>query len=315
MVYYIPLIVMGANRVKIISIVGPTCTGKSRLALCLARLMDGEIVNADSMQAYRHFDIGSAKPSPPELELVPHHLIDVVDPHEEFNAALFQALADRAIEDITSRMKVPVIVGGTGLYLRVLLHGLFPVKSDGELRTRLRTQYHTNPKEAYHALETHDPQYAARVSLHDITRVVRGLEIFYLTGKTMSQWQMDHGFSEERYDSLVIGLKGDRQTLYERINERVEQMLAQGWIDEVRGLIKAGWDSSHKPFGSIGYREIILYLQGELDYRQMVVDIKTSTRHYAKRQITWFSKETNIDWFEYPTDEEAIFEKARRHFR
>jgi len=239
----------------------------------------------------------------------------VVDPDEEFNAALFQAMADKAIKDISSRIKMPIVVGGTGLYQRVLLHGLFPVKSDGDLRTRLRTQYSANPTETYCDLENHDPQYAALVSPHDITRVVRGLEVFYLTGKTMSQWKKDHGFKEERYDALVIGLKADRHILYERINKRVEQMLSQGWIDEVKDLLETGWDSGLKPFGSIGYREILQYLQGPLGYDQMVTDIKTSTRHYAKRQMTWFSKENNIDWYEYPAEEEAVFEKARRHFR
>jgi tRNA dimethylallyltransferase len=314
MVYYIPLTVMGANRLKIISIVGPTCTGKSRLGLSLAHFVDGEIVNADSMQAYRQFNIGSAKPDPEELASVAHHLIDVVDPHEEFNAALFQTLADKAIEDISSRGKAPVVVGGTGLYQRVLLHGLFPAKSDGELRTRLRAQYHASPAEAYKELEVHDPQYAALVSLHDITRVVRGLEVFHLTGKTMSQWQKDHGFREERYDTLIIGLNTDRKTLYERINDRVEHMLSQGWIDEVKGLLGAGWNAGCKPFGSIGYKDILLFLESKIEYGKMVEAIKTSTRHYAKRQITWFSKERNVNWFEYPNEKEAIFEMARRHF-
>jgi tRNA dimethylallyltransferase len=275
--------------------------------------LDGEIVNADSMQAFRHFNIGSAKPFPSELTSAPHHLIDVVDPDEEFNAALFQVMADKAIKDISSRMKMPVVVGGTGLYQRVLLHGLFPVKSDNDLRVRLRTQYSSNPTETYRDLESHDPQYAALVSPHDMTRVVRGLEVFYLTGKAMSEWQKDHGFREERYDALVIGLRVDRHALYDKINKRVEQMLSQGWIDEVKSLLEAGWDSALKPFGSIGYREILQHLQGQLSYEQMVIDIKTSTRHYAKRQMTWFSKENNIDWYEYPTDEKAIFEKARRH--
>jgi tRNA dimethylallyltransferase len=311
MVYYIPLIAMGANRARIISILGPTSTGKSELALFLAKSLDGEIVNGDSMQVYRHFNIGSAKPSMAEQREIPHHLIDVVNPDEEFNAALFQQIADDAIEDIRSRGRVPVVVGGTGLYLRALFHGLFPAKSNPDLRQRLRVLFRENPSHTYSELESRDPEYAASISPHDITRVVRGLEIVHLTGKSMSEWQKEHGFREERYEVLKLGLTIDRAHLYRRIDERVERMLEQGWIDEVRGLVDAGWDRSLKPFQGIGYREILLFLTGEMDYDGMVTAIKTSTRHYAKRQVTWFSKEKNVSWREYPSQQHAILDQAR----
>ena len=303
---------MLANRARVVAILGPTSTGKSDLALWLAPLIGGEIINADSMQVYRHFDIGSAKPDKLVREEVPHHLIDVVEPNEEFNAALFQRMADVAVREVISRGATPVVVGGTGLYLRVLFHGLFPVQSDPRLRERLRRQYAERPAETYEELKARDPEYALAISHRDKVRVVRGLEISYLSGLTMSEWRRRHGFHEERYEALKIGLRGERQDLYRRINARVEQMLTRGWVEEVEGLLKAGYDPELKPFQSIGYREILLYLKGELDYLRMVEKIKIATRHYAKRQMTWFSRERDIEWHEYPEERVAILERIRR---
>jgi tRNA dimethylallyltransferase len=303
---------MVANGARIVVILGPTSTGKSDLALWLAPRISGEIVNADSMQVYRHFDIGSAKPESAARGLVPHHLVDVIDPDVEFNAALFQKVADDAIADITSRKAVPVVVGGTGLYLRVLLHGLFPVQSDRHLRERLRQQYIDRPLETYEELRARDPEYAFAVSHRDMVRVVRGLEISLVSGLTMSEWRKAHGFREVRYGALKIGLRAERQELYGRINERVLRMLDAGWIKEVEGLLHAGWDPKCRPFQSIGYREILLHLKGELDYETMVGRIKMATRHYAKRQLTWFSKEKDVEWYEYPRDCRPILERVRR---
>ncbi len=299
---------MQANKGKVLAILGSTCTGKSDLALWLASRISGEIVNADSMQVYRHFDIGSAKPDGRIRTEVPHHLIDVVGPDEEFNAAVFQGAADDAIKGIWSKGKTPVIVGGTGLYLRILFHGLFPVQTDPELRDRLRRRYKENPLQVYEELKSRDPHYALSISFRDSVRVVRALEIWYTSGMTMSQWQERHGFREQRYGAYKVGLSVDRRKLYERINERVERMLDQGWIGEVERLIKAGYDTSLKPFHSIGYREIVLYLEGGLSYAAMVERIKVETRHYAKRQITWFSKEKDINWYDYPDDRDKILE-------
>ncbi len=309
-IYHYPQMV--ANGARVIVILGPTCTGKSDLALWLAPQIGGEIINADSMQVYRHFDIGSAKPQGVVRNQVPHHLIDVVDPDIEFNAALFQRMADDVIRGIVSRGRVPILVGGTGLYLRVLLHGLFPVRSDPHLRERLRQQYLAKPLETYEALRVRDPEYALLVSHRDMVRVVRGLEISYVSGLTMSEWRKAHGFLEKRYDAVKIGLQAERQDLYRRINERVVRMLAVGWIYEVKDLLAAGWDPNLKPFQSIGYREIVLHLKGELDYETMVERISMATRHYAKRQVTWFSKEKDIEWYEYPRDRGEVLERIRR---
>jgi tRNA dimethylallyltransferase len=303
---------MMAKGAGIITILGPTSTGKSDLAVWLAPGIRGEIINADSMQVYRRFDIGSGKPDRAAREEIPHHIVDVVEPDEEFNAAVFQRIADLAIEDVVTRAATPLVVGGTGLYLRALLHGLFPARSDPELRERLKRQYLEKPVQMYEELKVRDPEYALAVSPHDKVRVVRALEISYVTGITMSEWRARHGFQEQRYHALKIGLTGERQELYRKINKRVDSMLAAGWVDEVKGLIEAGWSPELKPFQSIGYREIVLYLNGKLKYPEMVEKIKTATRHYAKRQMTWFSQEDGTEWYEYPAERVAILERIRR---
>jgi tRNA dimethylallyltransferase len=303
---------MLANNSRTVAILGPTCTGKSDLALWLAEETNGEIINADSMQIYKYFDIGTAKPEENTLSRVPHHLTGVVCPDEEFNAAAFQRMADAAIRDVTTRGRVPIIVGGTGLYLRVLFHGLFPVQSDPDLRARLRRQYLEEPERMYEELKAVDPEYARAVSARDGIRIVRALEISRLSGQTMSRWQRQHGFREQRYEALMIGLRVERKELYRRIDDRVERMLDRGWVDEVRRLLTAGWDPGLKPFQSIGYREIVLYLKDAFGYEEMVEKIKTATRRYAKRQMTWFSREDAIEWYEYPALGDAILQRVRR---
>lgn len=298
---------MQANQPpRVVAVLGPTCTGKSDLALWLASKTNGEIVNADSMQVYRGFDIGSAKPDRTVRAHLPHHLIDVVDPDQEFNAAVFQRMADDVIREIGSRGRTPLVVGGTGLYLRVLFHGLFPAPTDTSLRETLRKRYHENAIEVYDELRRRDPAYAATVSPNDRVRVVRALEVSCSSGLTMSEWQQRHGFREQRYDAYKIGLRKDREDLYRLINERVERMLGAGWVGEVESLTGAGYDTALKPFQSIGYREILVYLKGGMTYSRMVERIKVATRHYAKRQFTWFSKEKDIDWYAYPDDRDII---------
>ena len=301
-----------ANREKVIAILGPTCTGKSECALWLAGEIGGEIVNADSMQVYRYFDIGSAKPDLNVRGEIPHHLIDIVEPQQEFNGALFGKAADRAIQDIRSRNRIPIVVGGTGLYVRILLHGLFAVTHDAPLREALRSRYQAEPLRLYEELKQVDPIYAAKISPNDRIRVIRALEVYYASGMTMSQWRERHGFREQRYNAYKIGLKRERDELYERINRRVEGMLQAGWVQEVEGLLKAGYSSDLKPFLSIGYRDILLYLSGAVGYAEMVTKIKQETRHYAKRQITWFSREEDITWFEYPENRGEMREGVRQ---
>ncbi|MDD3847287.1 MAG: tRNA (adenosine(37)-N6)-dimethylallyltransferase MiaA, partial [Syntrophorhabdaceae bacterium] len=291
---------------KVVAIGGPTCTGKSDLAVAAARHLGGEIVNGDSMQVYRYFDIGTAKPSAAARESVPHHLIDMVDPDEEFNAAFFQDEADRAISDINGRGRVPIIVGGTGLYLRALFYGLFPAAKDGALRERLTAEYAGDPIAFYERLKAIDPVYALRISFRDRVRAVRAMEIYLLGGKPVSELEKDHGFREARYDICSIGLAAPREELYRRIDERVLDMLSRGLVDEVRSILARGYARESKPFSSIGYREVLRYLSGSIEYEDMVKDIQKNTRNYAKRQFTWFRKEKGMQWFEHPQELDRI---------
>lgn len=299
---------MLSNRIKVIAIGGPTCTGKSDLAVAVARSVGGEIVNGDSMQVYRYFDIGTAKPPIAVRESVPHHLVDIVDPDEEFNAALFRDAADRAIADISGKGAVPIVVGGTGLYLRVLFYGLFPAKRDDFLRERLGAEYAGDPVAFYERLKAVDPAYAMRISFRDRIRVVRAMEIYLLGGRPVSDLEKDHGFREARYDVCRIGLNAARQELYRRIDERVLAMLSQGLVEEARSILARGYSRELKPFSSIGYREVLRYLSGSIEYEDMVKDIQKNTRRYAKRQFTWFAKEKDMQWFEYPHEMGRIVE-------
>lgn len=304
------MLIMLSNSDRIVSISGPTCTGKSDLAVFLAERFGGEIVNCDSMQVYKHFDIGTAKPEESLKKRVPHHLINIVEPQEDFNAARFKDLADLAIKEIRRKKKVPVLVGGTGLYLRALLYGLFQAPVDEELRKRLRGEYAKDSLCFYEKLKSIDPEYAMRISHRDMVRMVRAMEIYTLTGKTVTAFESEHGFREARYNVLKIGLRRERTDLYARINRRVEEMLGRGWVDEVRAIRALGVRDEAKPFLSIGYKEIIRYLNGFIGYEDMVEDIKKFTRHYAKRQYTWFAKERDMSWFLYTEESDTIIEKT-----
>jgi tRNA dimethylallyltransferase len=301
---------MLSNKAKAISVTGPTCTGKSALSVLLAERFDGEIINCDSMQVYKYFDIGTAKPDPGTRKIVPHHLIDIVDPHEEFNAARFKEMADQAIGKIQFRGKTPILVGGTGLYLRALIYGLFKADKDHDLRKKLQEEYSEDPLLFYERLKETDHNYAMRISFRDKIRVVRAMEIFLLSGKKVSELEMDHGFREPRYDILKIGLQKEKDGLYAKINDRVNDMFAQGWVEEVKNILSMGVSDTVKPFSSIGYREILLDIKGFIQHKDMVKDIQKHTRHYAKRQFTWFAKEKDMNWFEYPEDTEKIINKV-----
>ena len=301
---------MLSNKAKVISVTGPTCTGKSALSVVLAERFDGEIINCDSMQVYKYFDIGTAKPDTDTLKRVPHHLIDVVEPQEEFNAARFKEMADHAIDTIGAHRKIPILVGGTGLYLRALIYGLFKAGKDNDLREKLQEEYSEDPLKFYERLKETDHDYAMRISFKDKIRVVRAMEIFLLTGEKVSELEKDHGFKEPRYDILKIGLRKEKDELYARINDRVNDMVRQGWVEEVKNILSMGISDTVKPFSSIGYRDILLYIKGSIQHKDMVKDIQTHTRHYAKRQFTWFAKEKGMDWSEYPEDSEEIIRKV-----
>ncbi len=298
---------------KIVVVVGPTCTGKSDLAVRLAKDLNGVIINADSMQVYKHFDIGTAKPAIAVRREVRHFLIDVVEPYEEFNAGLFKELADSCIEAAQSEGRTPILVGGTGLYLRALVYGLFAAPKDERLREALGVRYSEDPVKFYTELKEVDSEYALKISFKDKIRTVRAMEVFKSTGKTMSELSHAHNFRKSRYDVVKIGLRRNRGELYSRIDRRVEEMLVAGWVDEVGRILSMGYSEDVKPFSGIGYREILLFLKGLSSYEDMVEEIKKQTRHYAKRQMTWFAKESDVAWFEYPEESGSIMKTVLEH--
>lgn len=286
------------KKIKVIVLGGPTGSGKSDLAVRLAEEIGGEIVNADSMQVYRRLDIGTAKPSAADLARVPHHLIDILDPDEDFTASDFRREASAAIADIQSRGKRAIVVGGTGLYIRALLHGLVDSPTGDP---ELRRQFDDVPgEELMRRLSLVDPETAARLYPNDRVRLIRALEVYAQTGRPISAFRSEHTFSEVHYQALKMAIRVERLELYRRIDLRVEKMLDDGLVEEVRSLLAAGYGRELKAMRSIGYKEVTAYLAGEMTLDEAVTLIKRDTRHYAKRQMTWFGKENDIYWLEYP---------------
>ena len=302
---------LGISR-KILVIVGPTASGKSELAVRLAQELGGEIVNADSMQIYSGLDIGTAKSTREEQNGIPHHLIDVVAPDRFFSAADFTEAADRAIARIYASGKRAIVVGGTGLYIRSLLHGLVDSPSGaGDIRQQLQAEADQLGNDAMlERLAQVDPELAARIHPNNLVRIIRGLEVQRLTGIPLSRHQQQHGFTEQRYQSLQIGIRAERQELYTRIETRVDRMLVAGLVDEVRNLLAAGYGRDLKSMRSIGYKEITAYLAGESSLEEAALLIKRNTRRYAKRQFTWFNHESDIIWLEYPEKFATILTNA-----
>jgi tRNA dimethylallyltransferase len=289
------------KKISLVIILGPTASGKTDLAIRLAERFDGEIVNADSMQVYRGMDIGTAKPPLKLRQSIPHHLIDIVGPEMNFSAADFRREATRAIADITGRGKTVFIVGGTGLYIRALLQGLVDSPSGaGELRQELEETAKREGNEALlRELALIDPITAERLHPNDLVRIIRALEVYRLTGRPISQERSAHGFSGDYYRPLKIGLTMERRELYARIDQRVERMIAEGLVDEVKALLDQGFSPSLKALRSIGYSQISAYLAGEYGLDEAVRLIKRDTRRYAKRQLTWFNNDKEIKWVEY----------------
>ncbi|MCF8044789.1 MAG: tRNA (adenosine(37)-N6)-dimethylallyltransferase MiaA [Desulfarculaceae bacterium] len=285
-------------KTKIVVIAGPTGIGKTGFAVRAAERFDGEIVGAGSMQIYRYMNIGTAKPDKEEQALAKHHLIDIADPDEPFDAAAYIREADRAIQDITERGKIPIVAGGTGLYIRALVHGLYGRRSpDPAVMERLERELDTRGAEWLHGrLAEIDPQLAETIHPNDTFRVTRALEVFESTGTVKSNFLKNHNFEDLRYDCMKIGLCMDRGLLYERINRRVDEMIASGLTDEVKNLLKMGYSGDLKSMQSIGYRHINEYLEGKNDFEETVRTLKRDTRRFAKRQFTWFSKEKSLLW-------------------
>jgi tRNA dimethylallyltransferase len=279
-------------------VVGPTASGKTSLAIELCEKYDGEIVSADSVQVYRHFEIGTGKPSSEERRRARHHLIDVIEPSEPMDAARFAELAELAIAEIRARGKRPIVCGGTFLWVRALIHGLVPAPpADPELRARHQARVNDVGRSGLHQdLARVDPATAQRLAPNDFVRVSRALEVYELTGVRMSEWQAQHGFKTERHRARLLGVRREKEELDLRIRARCQAMLAAGWLEEGRELLARGYGDS-RPFASVGYKQVALALQSgaAIDLTELELSIFRATRVFARRQRTWL-RDQSIEW-------------------
>jgi tRNA dimethylallyltransferase len=282
---------------KLLVIAGPSASGKTAAALELARRHDGELVGGDSVQVYRGFDVGSAKPTAAELGGVPHHLLDVGDPDDPLDAARYAELADAAIADVAARGRLPIVVGGTGLWLRALLRGLAPLpRPDPALRARLEAESDALGAPALHArLASLDPRAAAAIHPNDALRIVRALEVFEQTGRPLGELRAEHALGAPRYPFFFVALDRPRDELYARIDARIDGMLDAGWLEETRALL-ARWGEGARPLGSVGYRELVAHLREGVPWDETVRRIRKSTRVYTRRQRTWLASEPSVSW-------------------
>ncbi|MBN2382371.1 tRNA (adenosine(37)-N6)-dimethylallyltransferase MiaA [bacterium] len=294
-------------NVNLIVLAGPTASGKTAVALELARVLDTEIVCCDSRQIYKHFTIGTAKPGKTERALVRHHLLDLFEPWEIVNASDYMKEARRVIDALIARGKVPLLVGGTGLYIRAVLQGIFiGPPTDPTWREELIAGCPDADQGGLHALlHQYDPASAARIAPGDSPRILRALEVLHFTGRTMSSFQQEHSFKDCPYHYRYFYLQRDRQDLYNRINQRIDLMIEQGWLNEVRTLLTDEKIRHSSPMSSIGYRQMADYLTGTINLEQAVELCKRDTRRYAKRQSSWFRKEKNCQPIVLTADETA----------
>jgi tRNA dimethylallyltransferase len=289
----------GLPKPRLVIILGPTGVGKTATALELAGRLGGEIVSADSMQVYRGMDIGTAKPTPEERLRTPHHLLDVVDPDQPFDASRYCDLAREVIAHLEGERKPVFVVGGTGLYIRALLGGLIDGPgADESLRQSLREEEKRwGTPHLYEKLRARDLQAAQRIAPRDAIRIIRAIEVLELTGRSIVDHQKDHRFRSQPYAAIKIGLMLPREELLTRIDRRTERMIAAGFAGEVERLLGRGYERSLKPMQSLGYRHLAAYLAGEVDIEGAIRLIKRDTRRYAKRQMTWFTAEREVEWF------------------
>ena len=282
----------------VVVIVGPTAVGKSRIAVEVAKAFETEVLTADSRQVYRGMDVGTDKPASEERQAVPHRLIDLVDPDESFNAGLYRRQAIDEIERLYRDCRLPLVVGGTGLYVRTLLKGLCDApQADPIMRKALRQEAEDQGYDRLYArLVDVDPVIAARLHPRDESKVIRALEVYQLSGRRMSEFQQAHGFAERPFAALMIGLNRDRDVLYRRIEGRIDWQLAHGLIEETKQLLAQGYRRDSAAMKGLGYRQVAEHLAGEYDAAEMVRRFKRDTRHFSKRQMTWFRKEPGIQW-------------------
>ena len=294
-------------KIPLLVIVGPTAVGKTRLAIKLAHRLGGEIISADSRQVYRYMDIGTAKPTLAEREGVPHHLMDIIYPDEEFSAAAYQRLAQRAIGEVWQRKRMPILAGGTGFYVNAVIdnYNFSSTAINWDFRLRLRRLGEERGGGYLLAkLDQVDPVTAQRLHPNDLRRIIRALEVYKFTGRPLSQWEEEQE-KESPYELCLIGLNMKRPLLYERINRRVEEMVAEGLVEEVRGLLAKGYSPALNSMQGLGYKEIIPYLEGKISLEEAIEVLQRDTRRCAKRQLTWFRRDGRISWFFLPGDKEG----------
>jgi tRNA dimethylallyltransferase len=283
----------------IVIIAGPTASGKTKTSIEVAKKLNTEIVSADSMQIYKYMDIGTAKPKRSEMEGIPHHMIDVVYPDEDFSVAVYREMAGQCVDSIISKNKIPIVVGGTGLYINSFLYNMdfTETPEDTEYRNYLKNYAVIYGNEALHSLlKGVDKESYERLHANDTKRIIRALEVHKNTGKTITKYQAESQNQSSDYNCIYIGLNMDRKKLYGIINKRVDNMFNIGLIDEVKNLIQMGYNKNLKSMSAIGYKEIFDYLEGIYTLEEVKETIKRNTRRYAKRQITWFKHQGNIHW-------------------
>lgn len=299
---------------KLIILTGPTAVGKSELSIKLAKAINGEIISADSIQVYKELNIGSAKIMPEEMQGIRHYLIDVLEPTEDFNVFIFKKMAKEAIEDIISRGKIPIIVGGTGFYIQSIIYDIdFDEEDNSKIRLELEELAKEKGNDYIHGeLAKVDKASAMKIHPNNTKRVIRALEYYRLNNKPISLHNETERAKEAVFDAKYFMLNDKRELLYERINKRVDKMIQLGLVEEVSSLLDKGLDSSYNSMQGIGYKEIVEYLDGKCSLDDAVDNIKKNTRHFAKRQLTWFRREENVNWiekYEYNYDDERILSK------
>jgi tRNA dimethylallyltransferase len=290
---------------RVIVILGPTCSGKTSLSLKLAEVLKSEIISADSRQIYKELTIGTAKPTPDELAVAKHHFIDSLNPTEEFNVSKFEIEALKIIDELHEQNKIPIVVGGSGLYIKAIVEGLWnDVDTDKEFREKLLAEKSEFGNQfIYDKLVKIDPKSAASMLPQNWKRVIRALEVFHLTGKPILDFHKEYK-RESDIEFLQFGLKWEREQLYKNIETRVDEMISAGLVDEVKAILDLGYSQELNSLNTVGYKEIIAFLNNEYNLERAIELIKRNTRRFAKRQMTWFRKDENIKWFEIEDGEQ-----------
>lgn len=298
----------------LIILTGPTAVGKTKASIGLAKALNGEIISADSMQVYKYMDIGSAKIRPEEMQYIKHYLVDVLEPDEEFNVVRFQQMAKQAMDEIYAKGKIPIVVGGTGFYIQALLYDIDFTENDEDTSYREELEQLANEKGAeylHEMLREVDPASAESIHANNVKRVIRALEFYKQTGKKISEHNEKERAKESPYEFCYFVLNDDRQLLYDRIDLRIDQMLEEGLLEEVTALKNKGYTKDMVSMQGLGYKEILDYLNGEYSLEEAIYILKRDTRHFAKRQLTWFRRERDVIWIdknEYDHDEEKILD-------